>query len=81
MDKQMFYIEMLVSVFSVIIILLSAFQEQRPVIYFGYILVAYYTITIIFMPRKRTFDIAGISLFCIFYYFVLMHIINLLNII
>ena len=80
MDNKKLYIGALGSAFLATIIWLFILQEQRISIYFSFISIAFYIITLILMPKTRTYGFIGFGLFCIFVYFIIMHIFNLIDI-
>jgi hypothetical protein len=79
MDRQKLYVETLGVVFLVMIIGLSAYNEQRLEVYLSLFAVGYFAITALFRPRKRRFDFAGAGLFLVFYYIVVIKVLDILG--
>ena len=68
MDKQKIYVISLGFTYLVMNIILVIFNENRLNVYMSLFIIGYFSITILFNPRKNYIDIVGIGLFILFSY-------------
>ena len=68
MDKQKIYVISLGFTYLVMNIILVLFNENRLNVYMSLFIIGYFSITILFNPRKKYIDIVGIGLFILFSY-------------
>jgi hypothetical protein len=76
MNKQKLYLELLSFTFFIVIIVLVAFNETRLTVYISLFAIGYYSITVLFRPKKKFFDIVSAGFLIFFCYTILMNIIT-----
>lgn len=79
MDKHKAFIVTLSSLILSSVVALSAVNESRLDVYVSLMTVVYLATSSIFRPRRRAFDIVGITLITVFAYIVSVRIIEILS--
>jgi len=76
MDKQKIYVISLGFTYLVMNIILVIFNENRLNVYMSLFIIGYFSITILFNPRKNYIDIVGIGLFILFSYIIMIIVLD-----
>jgi hypothetical protein len=78
LNKQMLYLESLCLTYTITILWLSSYGEQRLEVYISLFSVGYFANTILYNPRKRWFDFVGLILFFVFSLLVIFNLIQII---
>lgn len=78
MDRQKLYLMTLALFNNIAVAALAALGEARLDAYVSVFVLIYFTLTAVFRPRKRTWDVLGASLLAVFAYIVFTRVLEVL---
>lgn len=78
MDRERLYLVTLALLNTIAVAVLAALSETRLDVYVSMFALIYFASTAIFRPRKRLFDVVGLSLLVVFSYVVAMRVLEVL---
>ena len=79
MDKQKEYISLLGGLLMLVVVSMTALRETRIEVYLSLFTVCYFAATALYRPRKRYFDLVGVSLFLVFMIIVTIKVLEIIT--